>query len=95
MTAAILAAAVLAVVAAVVVGVPWLWWRAAVRHPVLVALDTGSTVTGVLWRRRGPLLEVRDVTVLSAGADQPVKADGAVIIERRRVEFIQIAGDGS
>jgi hypothetical protein len=48
---------------------------------------------GVLWAKRGPLLVLRDVTLMQHGAaDTPL--DGEVVLERSKVEFIQVAGGG-
>ncbi|WP_354596083.1 hypothetical protein R1Y80_00775 [Streptomyces sp. JL1001] len=43
----------------------------------------------VLWAKRGPLLVLRDVELLEAGR-QPQPVDGEVVVERARVEFIQV-----
>jgi hypothetical protein len=49
--------------------------------------------SGVLWAKRGPLLVLRDVELLEAGrASQPV--DGEVVIERSKVEFMQVLATG-
>lgn len=70
------------------------WRRTAVRKRVVVNLDE-KAFSGILWARRGPLLVLRDAQLLEAGrAPQPV--DGEVVIERTRVEFMQVlAGGGS
>ncbi|MFF9568491.1 hypothetical protein [Streptomyces sp. NPDC014685] len=49
--------------------------------------------SAVLWAKRGPLLVLRDVQLLEAGrAAQPV--DGEIVIERARVEFVQVLAGG-
>ncbi|MEU1284916.1 hypothetical protein [Kitasatospora sp. NPDC005856] len=48
---------------------------------------------GVLWAKRGPLLVLRDAELLQAGAPA-VAMDGEVVVERARVEFIQIVAGG-
>lgn len=67
----------------------WLAWRRiAVRQRVVVNL-AGRAFSGILWAQRGPLLVLREATLLEAGrAPQPV--DGEVVIERARVEFTQV-----
>ncbi|MEU5036566.1 hypothetical protein AB0G48_20805 [Streptomyces rubiginosohelvolus] len=45
--------------------------------------------SGVLWAKRGPLLVLRDVELLEAGR-QPQPVDGEVVVERARVEFMQV-----
>ena len=67
------------------------WWRrTAVRKRVVVNL-ADKAFDGVLWAKRGPLLVLRDVTLLEPGAE-PQKLDGKVVVERRKVEFIQEPG---
>lgn len=65
--------------------------RTLVRHRVVVNLTTDRAFTGILWAQRGPLLVLRDVTMLEPGAD-PAAVDGEVVIERDKVEFVQIVG---
>lgn len=67
------------------------WWRrTALRKRVVVNL-ADKAFAGVLWAKRGPLLVLRDVVLMQHGAaDTPL--DGEVVVERARVEFIQVAG---
>ncbi|MBT2477638.1 hypothetical protein [Streptomyces sp. ISL-94] len=67
------------------------WWRrTALRKRVVVNLSD-KAFAGVLWAKRGPLLVLRDAVLMQHGAaDTPM--DGEVVIERARVEFIQVAG---
>lgn len=69
------------------------WWRrTALRRRVVVNL-ADKAFAGVLWAKRGPLLVLRDVTLMQHGAaDTPL--DGEVVLERSKVEFIQVAGGG-
>lgn len=62
--------------------------RLAVRRRVVVNLEGGDAVTGVLWARRGDFLVLRDAMVHTGGRDVP--ADGEVIIDRERVIFVQV-----
>jgi hypothetical protein len=66
--------------------------RLAVRKRVLVNLDTGRAIRGVLMSQRGALLELRDPEVIEPGLN-PRPASGTILIERARVEFIQTLGD--
>lgn len=59
-----------------------------VRRTVVVNLVTGSALQGVLWRKSGPLLVLREAAYLQAG-QEPQAGMGEVIIERDKVEFIQ------
>lgn len=67
------------------------WWRrTALRRRVVVNL-ADKAFSGVLWAKRGPLLVLRDAVLLQHGAaDTPI--DGEVVVERSRVEFIQVTG---
>lgn len=86
----VILAAVL-VAAAVFVGARALPWVLTVRRRrVVVALDSDQAIEGVLFRRVGPLLELRDVSLRQPGG--LVKVDGAVVIERARVVFVQVLG---
>ncbi|MEU1506439.1 hypothetical protein [Kitasatospora sp. NPDC005748] len=69
------------------------WWRrTALRRRVVVNL-ADKAFTGVLWAKRGPLLVLRDAALLEAGRD-PQRVDGDVVIERTRVEFMQVLMSG-
>lgn len=67
------------------------WWRrTALRKRVVVNL-ADKAFAGVLYAKRGPLLVLRDAVLMQHGAaDTPM--DGEVVVERSRVEFIQVAG---
>ena len=62
-------------------------WRWLVRRRVLVVMGD-RTIEGVLWARRGGLLVLRDAAILSAG--QRVGVDGEMVIDRSRVEWVQV-----
>lgn len=62
--------------------------RFVLRRQVVVNLDDGSAVQGVLFAKSGPLLVVKNATVLEPKAE-PVKVDGDVVIERSKVAYIQ------
>jgi hypothetical protein len=64
------------------------WRRTAVRRRVVVNL-ADKAFSGVLWARRGPLLVLRDVQLLEV-ARPPQPIDGEIVIERARVEFVQV-----
>nr|BEK68847.1 hypothetical protein KPHV_60740 [Kitasatospora purpeofusca] len=68
------------------------WRRTAVRKRVVVNLD-GKAFRGVLWARRGPLLVLRDAELLEAGRE-PQRVDGEIVVERARVEFVQVLAGG-
>ena len=56
---------------------------------VMLRLDDGPSISGVVLSRRGPLLVLGDVLV-HVGTE-PTSADGACVIERRRVVWMQVA----
>lgn len=62
--------------------------RIAVYRRVLMHLVGGHTLEGVLYRSHGPLLVLRDVTLIDAGRRVPL--DGEVVVERDRVDFTQV-----
>lgn len=64
------------------------WRRTAVRRRVVVNLPD-KAFSGVLYAKRGPLLILRDAQLHEHGT-QPQPIDGEVVIERSRVEFIQV-----
>lgn len=59
-----------------------------VRSTVVANLTTGSAFKGVLWKKTGPLLIMRDVSYLQVGHD-PVPMDGEIVVEREKVEYLQ------
>lgn len=63
--------------------------RTLVRKRVVVNLIGERAFTGILWAQRGPLYVLRDVTMHEPGTD-PARVDGEVVVERDRVEFIQV-----
>lgn len=65
------------------------WSRWPTRQRVLVNLVDGRAFDAILYSRRGPLLELRDVQLHEPGSE-PVSVDGAVIVERPKVAFIQV-----
>jgi hypothetical protein len=65
--------------------------RLQVRRKVLVALNTGQAITGVLWTRRAQFLVIKDAQLLEPGVE-PTRMDGDVIVERDQVTYVQVAG---
>jgi hypothetical protein len=66
--------------------------RTALHKRVIVNL-ADKAFAGILWARRGSLLVLRDAELFQPGAE-PARLDGEVVIERSRVEFIQIPAPG-
>lgn len=70
-------------------------WRRITRgRPLLVNLQSGTTLRGTLVRTAGAgrLLELVDVYVVADNGrplDSPVRADGSAIIDVGNVDFVQ------
>ena len=62
----------------------------ALTKTVLVNLTTGRAFRGVLFEVRGDLLVLRNAELIED--DRVVPVEGSVVIERARVEFIQVLG---
>lgn len=56
---------------------------------VLVNLNSGDALAGVLIDRRGPLLVLANAALISSDGTKPAQMDGQVFIERAQVAFIQ------
>ena len=56
---------------------------------VLVNLNNGDAISGLLIDRRGPLLVLAHASLISADASKPADVDGQVFIERSQIAFIQ------
>lgn len=85
--------AVVALVALVWLGVEQVAaGRLAVRHRVVVNLVTGQAVRGVLWRRRGRLLVLRDAELYEPGNTRPTPMDGETLVDRDQVLIVQKVG---
>ena len=65
----------------------------AVRRRVVVSLVDDQAVTGILWRRHRRLVVLRSAQLVQPGRE-PVGMDGDVVIERDRINWIQIVGAG-
>jgi hypothetical protein len=62
--------------------------RLVLRRTVIVNLDDGTALHGVMYRKAGPLLVLKNAQLLEEGAE-PLSIDGDAIIERSRVLYIQ------
>lgn len=67
--------------------------RLALRRRVIVNLRTEKAIRGVLTRKTGGLLEVRNAELLEAGRP-PIPLDGRVLFERSNVDFVQVVEEG-
>lgn len=66
--------------------------RLALRRTVIVNLRTEKAIRGVLTRKTGPLLELRNAELLEAGRP-PVPVDGAILVETGNIDFVQVVGE--
>lgn len=64
------------------------WRRSALRRRVIVNLVGGGAIRGVLYAQRGPLLVLKNAELLEPNG--PRKVDGDVVVERVRVDFVQV-----
>ena len=62
------------------------------RHAVIVNLKDGPSFKGILWRKAGALIVLKDVDMLAEGAHEPIRVDGDVVIERSNVAYFQVTG---
>ena len=79
--------ALLAVALLVVFGVRWWTWRPLLKRRALVQTDEVA-FDAVVVSRRGPLLVLADVTARMSGGEQHI--DGMVVVERSKVQFMQV-----
>lgn len=90
--------AVLLVALVAVVTVGWLAAehvaaaRLAVRSRVVVNLHSGQAISGVLWRRRGRYLVLRQAELMEPGNTRPAPMDGEAIVDRDQVLLVQRLG---
>lgn len=62
--------------------------RTVLLRQVVVNLQDGSALKGLLYRQTGPLLVLKNAEHLAPGVD-PLPIDGDAVVERDRVLFIQ------
>lgn len=88
----VLAVGMTAIVGAVVWHVVQVVWanRLMLRRKVIVNLVGDRAISGVLWCRRGGLIVLKQAQLHEPGVD-PVPMDGDVLVERSRVDFVQVA----
>ncbi|CAM4138551.1 hypothetical protein [Nocardiopsis rhodophaea] len=65
------------------------WLRLLRRRTVVITLVDDTGFRGVLYRKAGPLVELRNAERLEPGA-APTLCDGAIVIERSRIAFWQV-----
>jgi hypothetical protein len=64
--------------------------KLALNKRIMVNLTTGTAIDGVLWDDRGPLIVLKDANVHTNG--QSAALDSEVIIDRARIDFVQVLG---
>ncbi|MGV0793030.1 hypothetical protein [Mycolicibacterium sp. XJ1819] len=67
------------------------------KHPglnrkVLVSLQSGNAVSGVLVKTPGPLMILQGCMIHEPDTEHPAPADGEVVIDQANVDYIQIVG---
>lgn len=68
-------------------------WGAVVARRGVVNLKSGRAIDGLLVRRDGPLLFLRNAVLLEAGSE-PAIIDGEAVVHTSEVDFIQALGEG-
>lgn len=68
--------------------------RRLTRKRVLVALTTGRQFAGIVMNAGGGLIELADAELVGDG-QRPVPADGRIVVEWSRVEWIQLTAPRS
>ncbi|ALY08850.1 RNA binding protein [Arthrobacter phage Galaxy] len=63
-------------------------WAVVVARRVIVNLKSGRAIDGVLVRRDGPLLFLRNAVLLEEGSE-PAAIDGEAVVEAVDIDFIQ------
>lgn len=63
--------------------------RVALRKRVMVNLTDDKAIGGVLWSRKGGYVVLKDATLHVRGTD-PTPIDGEVLVDRSRVDFVQV-----
>lgn len=63
-------------------------YRHVVHKRVVVNLLSGTAITGVIVKARGPLYVLRDAAVLRENGEA-VPADGEIVIDKANVDYIQ------
>ncbi len=62
--------------------------RIAISRRVMVNLDDGTALSGVLWEDRKPLLVLRDARLRANSQVAPL--DGDVVVDYARILFVQV-----
>jgi len=83
-----------AVLAIVRMATDWAYsWRTLVAQRVVINLKSGRGLDGLLVRKAGDLLFLRNATALEPGST-PQAVDGEAVIQKRDVDFIQTLDRG-
>ncbi len=61
----------------------------ALHRTVLVNLDTGRAFRGALLEAKRQILVLGNASIIEPGSD-PIPVSGTVVVERARVEFVQV-----
>lgn len=58
---------------------------------VIVNLKSGTAFRGVIWRRRGPFMVLRDTALLrDTSKSATARLDGEVLVQMTDIDFIQV-----
>jgi len=86
---AVVLVSVAAILAALRLVLDWVYsWRTLMARRVIVNLKSGRGVDGLLVRKSGDLLFLRDATALEPGV-APAPMDGETVVQKQDIDFIQ------
>lgn len=61
-----------------------------VQRRVVVNLKSGTAICGVVTEQKRKFCVVRDAEVIEPGVRTPTRADGAIVIGRNEIDYIQL-----
>lgn len=59
---------------------------------IVVNLLNGKAIEGVLWQEARDLLVLKGAILHDPASNGPVAVDGEVLVERSRIDFVQVVG---
>lgn len=57
-------------------------------RPSIINLKSGTSFKGVIWRRTGPWVVIKQAQILHSEGNRPV--DGEVLVQMSDIEFVQV-----
>lgn len=66
--------------------------RVVLHRRVIVNLLGGRAIEGIIWDELRDLLVLRGAVMHVPGATAPMPLDGEIVLERSRIDFVQVTG---